>query len=515
MPSYFQTKREALKRWGKCKVRPQDVHPAVMQRRLMINNLTEFPFRTHPNFLEVNLFQLQPEMLTPLEFCQAPPIIIDTHAKFDSMLSHLAKQTQLSFDTESNHDDSFYSLICLIQISSSSRDYIVDVFPLYDRIKADLGPIFYSSKILKIVHDMCDTQLLQRDFEIFCQATVNMQDIYNLYKPQEHPISFSDMIYTLFNIKLQKTGQLADWRVRPIPAPLIDYAVADTHYLLRAWNKVKLELLANNINLCSQLLPQTISGLNRIYKFPKRQSFSTLFDRVRSSKPELLLVDSTTSRLVFLKLCELREQIARDIDRSEKAVLSDGLLYDMLSQPADSLTDFMQRYQRYPFVSSYLSSFYSIVSPPAPPVVPPEDPISDLEDDSTIHVDTYDVASLLPPEPTPPVPIAPSAESPCLPDDLSDISDDELLSMDSDECEIVVEEIEIDPPVHSRLSPCPSSRSIQQHRPSYRGAKVSKHAYRRANRKRNLSLKNEIRTSLGLSPMPFRIPPRLKHLFTH
>ena len=130
---------------------------------------------------------------------------VDSPVCLRNMISHLVTQYQLSLDTESNHDDSLLSMICLIQISSATENYTVDVYSLYDLIAQELEPIFANSVVLKIVHDSNDVQLLQRDFLIFCEATII----------QVHLISYCSMVKELFHIEPDMLGQCVDWQIRP------------------------------------------------------------------------------------------------------------------------------------------------------------------------------------------------------------------------------------------------------------------------------------------------------------
>jgi len=186
--SYFKDRAEARERWGRCLVRPQDKFPAVLAARQRLNSQLVFPVSRHPHHDRASSFTLSAPMLEDLSFGKPISHFVDSPVRLRNMISHLVTQSQLSFDIESNHDDSFISMICLIQISSATENYMVDVFPLYDLIAQELGPIFANPAILKILHDSNDVQLLQRNFNIFCEATINMQEVYHVLKPQPHPI---------------------------------------------------------------------------------------------------------------------------------------------------------------------------------------------------------------------------------------------------------------------------------------------------------------------------------------
>jgi len=289
--SCFKDRAEARKKWGRCLVRPQDKFPAVLAARQRLNSQLVFPVSRHPHHDRASSFILSAPMLEDLSFGKPISHFVDSPARLRNMISHLVTQSQLSFDTESNHDDSFLSMICLIQISSATENFMVDVSPLYDLIAQELGPIFSNPAILKIVHDSNDVQLLQRDFQIFCEATLNMQEVYHLFKPQPHPISYSSMVKELFHIELDKLGQCADWRIRPIPKTMMNYAVRDSEHLLHAWDKVKRALLTRKINLSTHVFHQSIQAVASMYRFPKRKSYASIFDRLKSSGKRPFLGD--------------------------------------------------------------------------------------------------------------------------------------------------------------------------------------------------------------------------------
>jgi len=546
MSSFHKLKQEALKRWGKCKQRPQDNNSELFEYRRMLNNLSSFHHSIHPNFGSVCNWQIPDHMLRTLQCNQSNSVYVDSDLKFDQMLAHLKVQSQISFDTESNHDDSFLSMICVIQMSSATQNFVIDVFRLFARVRRDLSPIFSSPDILKIVHDTNDIQLLQRDFEIFCEATINMQEVFHLYKPQSHPISYSNMIKQLFGVELDKLGQLADWRIRPIPKQLVSYAIRDTHYLIRALDKVKRELISLGLDLKSILPSKAIQSMVRLYKFPKLQSAISCFDKVRLSSKRLLLAEEHSSKIVFLRLFDIRRSIAKDLDRPENKVLRDNSMYDMLAKTWDSFDDFARAFQMFPCIQSHLADMYVALD-----TDPPHG--SDTDDDG-LEIGDYDAMDLLPPgdqgsshkspEMASPQtvevlsstsasskqPIPQTPPDPFHIGDLSDISDDELNGSDESECEIVVEEIEIDSdgpddhpnPLDVSFSPNTPARTNsyaprlpqRRHRDSIHHTRSNtgpgKHYRRRCIRKKNFLIKNEIRVGLGFKPLPFRFPRNVK-----
>ena len=63
-------------------------------------------------------------------------------------------------------DKSYRGFTCLIQISTRTEDFIIDVFPLWNHIN-QLNQIFNNPDILKVFHGAyMDVKWLHRDFYI-------------------------------------------------------------------------------------------------------------------------------------------------------------------------------------------------------------------------------------------------------------------------------------------------------------------------------------------------------------
>ena len=137
-------------------------------------------------------------------------------------------------------------------MSTAEKDYIVDALKLRSEIpKSELKQIFEDERIVKIFHGSdTDVQLLACDLDI---VTVNVFDTARAYQfLQRLPdflktfnttqsstntasynfISLERLISLFLEIDLDKFFQVADWRIRPLPKGMIDYARCDSHYLI-------------------------------------------------------------------------------------------------------------------------------------------------------------------------------------------------------------------------------------------------------------------------------------------
>lgn len=84
---------------------------------------------------------------------------------------------------------------------------------------------------------------LQRDFGIY---VVNMFDTYIAAKTLGFPqLSLQYLLGKYCEVNQNKSLQLADWRIRPLPNDMLEYARQDTHFLIYIYENLRNELIEN------------------------------------------------------------------------------------------------------------------------------------------------------------------------------------------------------------------------------------------------------------------------------
>ncbi len=158
-----------------------------------------------------------------------PPIWVDTQAGLRAMLAHLRGEPALAVDTESNSLYVYQEQVCLIQISVPGADYLVDSLAIEDL--SALGPLLADPAVLKVLHGAeYDLSVLHRDFGF---TIANLFDTMWASRILGWPAhGLAALLETYFGVHLDKKYQRANWALRPLPAPQLDYARLDTHYLL-------------------------------------------------------------------------------------------------------------------------------------------------------------------------------------------------------------------------------------------------------------------------------------------
>ncbi|KAL2612346.1 hypothetical protein R1flu_024038 [Riccia fluitans] len=264
---------------------------------------------------------------------QTPFTFVETLLSLRSMAEKLQSVSEIAVDLENHHYRSYQGFVCLMQVSTREEDFIVDTLALRSHIAACLSRIFSDTRIRKVMHGADrDVVWLQRDFGIY---VCNMFDTGQAARILQLP-SFG-LAYLLENfcgVMADKRYQLADWRIRPLPAEMVKYAREDTHYLL----------------YIHDLLKQQLQALGRLKEVAEEDPWMLVCRRSRDICLQLytkeLFTQSSFLNLHGLyekqfrpdqisavaKLYAWRDQVARREDESTGYVLPNHLLFQIATE---------------------------------------------------------------------------------------------------------------------------------------------------------------------------------------
>ena len=153
--------------------------------------------------------------------------------------SILEKEAVIGVDLEADSMFHYQEKVCLLQFSTPSCNILVD--PLAVKDLSPLAPIFKNSKILKIFHGAdYDMRSLYRDFKIEVNSLFDTQIAARFLGLRD--IGLASLLSQRMNIIVKKKYQKKDWSQRPLPAPMLEYAVHDTCHLLALSQKLMREL---------------------------------------------------------------------------------------------------------------------------------------------------------------------------------------------------------------------------------------------------------------------------------
>ncbi|XP_053307791.1 exosome component 10 [Spea bombifrons] len=311
--------------------RPEDLDvPAALadfihQQRMQQSEEDMF---CHPYKYELDHFEPMESLLEKPEMKPFLPMqdvachFVTTLDELVKLNEELLKCSEFAVDLEHHSYRSFLGLTCLMQVSTRTDDYIIDVLELRSDMYV-LNESFTDPAIVKVLHGAdSDIEWLQKDFGLYI---VNMFDTHQAARALNLGRNSLDHLLRLYcDVESDKKFQLADWRIRPLPEEMIQYARADTHYLLYIYDKMRTDLLnaANGQQGLLQLIWQRSKDIC-LKKFIKpiftEDSYLELYQK---QKKHLNAQQLAAFRLLYA----WRDKVARLQDESLGYVLPNHML---------------------------------------------------------------------------------------------------------------------------------------------------------------------------------------------
>uniref|UniRef100_A0A183BL39 HRDC domain-containing protein n=1 Tax=Globodera pallida TaxID=36090 RepID=A0A183BL39_GLOPA len=270
-----------------------------------------------------------------------PLIWVRQRTDLEALVDELNSVHEFAFDVEHHSSRTFLGLTCLLQISTRSADYLVDPFPLWHHMHL-LNDPFTNPRIVKVAFSAdCDVLWLQRDFGIYVVGLFDLR-LGSAWLRSNTTAknnvtdcggngggSLAQLLADLLDVRLDKQFQLADWRLRPLTASMINYARSDTHFLLDCFDRFKLELSKHRSHndaarsALYEVYMQSAQICSLVYKQPRfnPMGYMKLLRRGRRFNNRQLEA--------LARLWAWRDRTARERDESLHFVLPDHMMLQM------------------------------------------------------------------------------------------------------------------------------------------------------------------------------------------
>src|SRR5688572_7298251 len=155
------------------------------------------------------------------------PIMVDNPKALNRLQDDLRNISRLAVDTESNSLFAYHERVCLIQLSTDKRDYLVD--PLRIQNKANLnflGDIFADPRIEKVLHAAeYDVMTVRRDYGFSFSNLFDTMIAARVLGLER--VGLAPMLEERFGIQANKKHQRANWGRRPLTPDMLRYAQMD------------------------------------------------------------------------------------------------------------------------------------------------------------------------------------------------------------------------------------------------------------------------------------------------
>jgi ribonuclease D len=153
-------------------------------------------------------------------------LVADT-AGLAELAETLAGEPVIALDTESNSFHVYRERVCLIQISSRTRDWVVDPLSTDPR---PLGPVLATASALVLHGADYDVRCLKREYGFTLPGLFDT--MVAARRLGRAGLGLSALVEQHFGVRLAKDYQRSDWGRRPLTAEQVSYAALDTHFLL-------------------------------------------------------------------------------------------------------------------------------------------------------------------------------------------------------------------------------------------------------------------------------------------
>ncbi|KEF62582.1 uncharacterized protein A1O9_00555 [Exophiala aquamarina CBS 119918] len=270
---------------------------------------------------------------------------VDSEEGVVKMLEELKSADEIAIDLEHHDQHSYIGIVCLMQISTRDKDWIIDTLKPWRQSLQMLNEVFADPKILKVFQGASmDIIWLQRDLGLY---VVGLFDTFYASTALQFPAkSLKYLLQRFANFEAQKQFQLADWRVRPLPQELLDYARADTHFLLNIYDHLRNMLVEGSTpehNMLEYVLRESQKVALQVYVNP-------VYDVETGRGPAgwLALLNQRSTRFsneqfaVFRAVHAWRDNRARDADEGIQNVLPNRFIWQIAENMPTSPYGFSQ-----------------------------------------------------------------------------------------------------------------------------------------------------------------------------
>lgn len=244
----------------------------------------------------------------------APPQFIDDQSSYNAVMPELMKEKILAVDTEANSLFAYREQVCLIQISSPRKDYILD--PIRVKDISSLGDLFHDPNIEKVFHaSEYDFLILHEEYQFEFQNLFDTMLAAQILGRSK--LGLDALLEEIVGITVNKKYQRADWGKRPLSEDMLRYAQMDTHYLIKIRDELAAELEKTGLNPIAREDFTRACLVHKVVR-EKKDDPCWRINGARNLPPQ--------QAAVLVKLFQYRDQVARKRNQPVFKIMSSKAL---------------------------------------------------------------------------------------------------------------------------------------------------------------------------------------------
>jgi ribonuclease D len=249
--------------------------------------------------------------------------LVEDDAALDAALSALDGATEIAVDTEFMRRNTYYPQVALLQLCVDDHAWLID--PLKISTLDALRELMLNPACTKILHSCSeDLEVFRHWLAVVPEPLIDTQRAAALVG-QAFGLGYRALVAELTGVELDKGETRSDWLKRPLSESQCHYAALDVTELVPAWallreraqQQGRMDWIVEEGREPARLLAERENGLYRRIKSASRL------------EPRQLEV--------LRRLCDWREQRARQVDKPRGWVVEDSALVAIAREmPANS-----------------------------------------------------------------------------------------------------------------------------------------------------------------------------------
>ncbi len=245
-------------------------------------------------------------------------------------MGELRSEPILALDTEASSFHRYKERICLIQLSTRSKTWLID--PLMIDDMGPLGVALTDPGIEWVIHDAdYDLRMLKKMYGFRAENVFDtMVSVELLNEPE---LGLAANLKKHFGVELNKRYQKADWSKRPLSTEMLAYAAMDTHHLIAFRDILKSQL--ENKGRMSWAKEEFEALVHIPFAQTEEEPGFLRIKGAKALKPRQLAV--------LRELHAWREGVAEKIDRAPFMVLGNDVMLEASKEPPLDLHAFAAR----------------------------------------------------------------------------------------------------------------------------------------------------------------------------
>jgi ribonuclease D len=252
---------------------------------------------------------------------------ITTTPDLENLCRQLSSAEFLTVDTEFMREQTYWPILCLIQIAGPDHAAIID--PMAPGL--DMGPfwdLMAEPDKVKVFH------AARQDLEIFhiesarIPAPVFDTQVAAMVCGFGDQISYVNLVKSITGAQLDKSSRFTDWSKRPLTDKQLNYAIGDVTHLRDVYRHLKAEL--DKTGRASWLDEEmaTLTAPETYIQTPE-SAWQRLKSKVKNRK----------AMAVLMSLAAWREQAAQKQNVPRQRIVRDDALYDIANQAPNSVAE--------------------------------------------------------------------------------------------------------------------------------------------------------------------------------